>query len=605
MTSRFALPRSALSFVRQGPRAGPEAGRERDHQNRCMDLATPETLSRPWLAHYPDGVPHDIDPSQYRSLAALLEESLKKNARRPVSVCMERWMTYGELDEHSAALGAWLQARGLPADARVAVMLPNIPQFLVAMTAIIRAGFTVVNVNPLYTARELEHQLRDSGAEAIVILENFAATLEEVIEHTPIRHVVVASMGDMLGFWYGRWITFAVRHLSKMVKPYRLALTGATGPRTIVSFRQALDEGSRLSFRASQSCHDNTAFLQYTGGTTGLSKGAELTHRNIIAATLQAEAWFRPALGRIGDVRNINGIAALPLYHIFALTLSLLAIRWGAHMTLVPNPRDVSRFVETLSKRPFHLLPAVNTLFNALLQNPRFRQLDFSSLLMSQAGGMAASEGTARHWMAVTGCAMVEGWGMSETCAIGTNNPVTSRQFSGTIGLPLPGIDIAIKDEAGASLPVGESGEICIRGPNVMRGYYRQPEETERAFTADGFMRTGDIGVMDERGYTRIVDRKKDMILVSGFNVFPSELENVISLCPGVLECAAVGVEDAKQGEAVKVFVVRSDPTLREEDVARFCHDNLTGYKRPKYIEFRDELPKSNVGKILRRALRT
>ena len=605
MTSRFALPRSALSFVRQGPRAGPEAGRERDHQNRCMDLATPETPSRPWLAHYPDGVPHDIDPSQYRSLAALLEESLKKNARRPVSVCMERWITYGELDEHSAALGAWLQARGLPADARVAVMLPNIPQFLVAMSAIIRAGFTVVNVNPLYTARELEHQLRDSGAEAIVILENFAATLEEVIEHTPIRHVVVASMGDMLGFWYGRWISFAVRHLSKMVKPYRLALAGATGPRTIVSFRQALDEGSRLSFRASQAGHDNTAFLQYTGGTTGLSKGAELTHRNIIAATLQAEAWFRPALGRIGDVRNINSIAALPLYHIFALTLSLLAIRWGAHMTLVPNPRDVSKFVETLSKRPFHLLPAVNTLFNALLQNPRFRQLDFSSLLMSQAGGMAASEGTARHWMAVTGCAMVEGWGMSETCAIGTNNPVTSRQFSGTIGLPLPGIDIAIKDDAGASLPIGESGEICIRGPNVMRCYYRQPEETERAFTADGFMRTGDIGVMDERGYTRIVDRKKDMILVSGFNVFPSELENVISLCPGVLECAAVGVEDAKQGEAVKVFVVRSDPTLREEDVVRFCHDNLTGYKRPKYIEFRDELPKSNVGKILRRALRT
>lgn len=570
-----------------------------------MDLATPNLSSRPWLAYYPDGVPHDIDPSQYRSLAALLEESLKKNAQRPLSVCMERWMTYGELDEHSAALGAWLQARGLPCDARVAVMLPNIPQFLVAMTAIIRAGFTVVNVNPLYTARELEHQLKDCGAEAIVILENFAATLEEVIDHTPIRHVVVASMGDMLGFWYGRWISFAVRHLSKMVKPYRLALTSATGARTIVSFRQALGDGGRLSLRASQANHESTAFLQYTGGTTGLSKGAELTHRNVIAATLQAEAWFRPALGRIGDVRNINSIAALPLYHIFALTLSLLAIRWGAHMTLVPNPRDVSKFVETLSKRPFHLLPAVNTLFNALLQNPRFRQLDFSSLLMSQAGGMAASEGTARHWMAVTGCAMTEGWGMSETCAIGTNNPVTSRQFSGTIGLPLPGIDIAIKDEAGVSLPAGESGEICIRGPNVMRGYYRQPQETERAFTPDGFMRTGDIGVMDERGYTRIVDRKKDMILVSGFNVFPSELENVISLCPGVLECAAVGVEDAKQGEAVKVFVVRSDPTLKEEDVIRFCHDNLTGYKRPKYVEFRDELPKSNVGKILRRALRT
>lgn len=569
-----------------------------------MDIGIKDTTQRPWLAHYPEGVPHDIDPAQYRSLAALLEESLKKNAQRPVSVCMERWMRYGELDECSAALGAWLQARGLAPDARVAVMLPNIPQFLVAMTAIIRAGFTVVNVNPLYTARELEHQLRDSGAEAIVILENFAATLEEVIDHTPVRHVVIASMGDMLGFWYGRWVSFAVRHLMKMVPPYRLSLAGSTGTRTIVPFRQALSEGSALSLRPSAAGHDTLAFLQYTGGTTGLSKGAELTHRNVIAATLQAEAWFKPALGQVGDVRNINGIAALPLYHIFALTLSLLTMRWGAQMTLVPNPRDVPKFVETLSRRPFHLLPAVNTLFNALLQNPRFRQLDFSALLMSQAGGMAASEGTAKQWMAVTGCAMVEGWGMSETCAIGTNNPVTSRRFSGTIGLPLPGIDVAIKDDAGTDVPLGEPGEICIRGPNVMRGYYRQPEETARAFTADGYMRTGDIGVMDDRGYTRIVDRKKDMILVSGFNVFPSELENVISLCPGVLECAAVGVEDPKQGEAVKVFVVRSDPTLREEDVARYCHDHLTGYKRPKYIEFRDDLPKSNVGKILRRALR-
>ena len=570
-----------------------------------MDQATQASpASRPWLAHYPDGVPHDVDPSQYRSLAALLEESLKKNASRPISVCMERWMSYGELDEHSAALGAWLQARGMPADARVAVMLPNIPQFMVTMTGIIRAGYTVVNVNPLYTARELEHQLKDSGAEAIVILENFAATLEEVIDHTQVRHVVVASMGDMLGFWYGRWISFAVRHLAKMVPPFRLPLSGALGTRTIVSFRQALAEGSARALRPSAATQESIAFLQYTGGTTGLSKGAVLTHRNVIAATLQAEAWFKPALGRIGDVRNINGIAALPLYHIFALTLSLLAVRWGAHMTLIPNPRDIPAFVETLKKRPFHLLPAVNTLFNALLQNPQFRQLDFSSLLMSQAGGMAASEGTARQWLSVTGCAMIEGWGMSETCAIGTNNPVNSREFSGTIGLPLPGIEVAIKDDSGQSLPTGASGEICIRGPNVMHGYYRQPEESGRAFTTDGFMRTGDIGIMDGRGFTRIVDRKKDMILVSGFNVFPSELENVISLCPGVLECAAIGIEDAKQGEAVKVFVVRSDPTLREEDVARFCHDNLTGYKRPKHIEFRDDLPKSNVGKILRRALR-
>ena len=562
-------------------------------------------MTRHWLSQYPEGVAHDVAPERYRSLAALLEESFKQHAREPVSVCMERWMTYGQLDEYSSALGAWLQARGLVPGARVAIMLPNVPQFLVAMAAIVRAGYTVVNVNPLYTARELEHQLKDSGAQAIVILENFGHTLEEVIDRTALEHVVVASLGDLLGFWYGRWLTFAVRHLARMVPAYKLPLAGAAGARTIVSFRQALNEGASRHLSPSNDTLDSVAFLQYTGGTTGLSKGAVLTHRNVIAAILQAEAWFSPALQRVGDLRRVNGIAALPLYHIFALTLSLLCIRWGAHMTLIPNPRDIPKFVDTLKRRPFHLLPAVNTLFNALLQNPQFRQLDFSQLVMSQAGGMAASEGTARQWMSVTGCAMIEGWGMSETCAIGTNNPVNAREFSGTIGLPLPGIDIAIKDEAGNSLALGETGEICIKGPNVMQGYYNQPEETANAFTPDGFMRTGDVGVMDERGYTRIVDRKKDMILVSGFNVFPSELENTISLCPGVLECAAIGVEDDKQGEAVKVFVVRSDPSLREEDVARFCQENLTGYKRPRHIEFRDELPKSNVGKILRRALRT
>jgi acyl-CoA synthetase (AMP-forming)/AMP-acid ligase II len=562
-------------------------------------------MNRHWLSQYPEGVAHDVAPERYRSLAALLEESFKQHAREPVSVCMERWMTYGELDEYSSALGAWLQGKGLAPGARVAIMLPNVPQFLVAMAAVVRAGYTVVNVNPLYTARELEHQLKDSGAQAIVILENFAHTLEEVIDRTALQHVVIASLGDLLGFWYGRWLTFAVRHLARMVPAYKLPIGSATGARTIVSFRQALAEGASRHLQPSSDTLDSVAFLQYTGGTTGLSKGAVLTHRNVIAAILQAEAWFSPALQRVGDLRRVNGIAALPLYHIFALTLSLLCIRWGAHMTLIPNPRDIPKFVETLKRRPFHLLPAVNTLFNALLQNPQFRQLDFSQLVMSQAGGMAASEGTARQWMSVTGCAMIEGWGMSETCAIGTNNPVNAREFSGTIGLPLPGIDIAIKDEAGNSLALGETGEICIKGPNVMQGYYNQPEETANAFTADGFMRTGDVGVMDERGYTRIVDRKKDMILVSGFNVFPSELENTISLCPGVLECAAIGVEDDKQGEAVKVFVVRSDPSLREEDVARFCQENLTGYKRPRHIEFRDELPKSNVGKILRRALRT
>ncbi|MBU0747707.1 MAG: AMP-binding protein [Gammaproteobacteria bacterium] len=559
-------------------------------------------MEKIWLKSYPPGVPHDVQPEQYRSVAHLLEESFRKHASSPFSVCMDQWMTYGELERRSAALGAYLQSLGLEPGARVAIMLPNIPQFGVTMAAVLRAGYTCVNVNPLYTARELEHQLKDSGATAIVILENFAHTLAQVIDRTAIKQVVMTSMGDLLGFWFGQWITFAVRHLAKMVPAYDLPLSNG---RKVVTFKKALSVGEHKSLAPSQATLDSIAFLQYTGGTTGLSKGAVLTHRNIVAATLQAEAWFSPALSKVGDLSKANSIAALPLYHIFALTLCLLAIRQGSSMTLIPNPRDIPKFIAELKKRPFHMLPAVNTLFNALLQNPQFKTLDFSHLCVSQAGGMAASEGTAKQWQKVTGSTMIEGWGMSETCAIGTNNPVINTEFSGTIGLPLPGIDIAIKDDEGNSLPQGESGEICIRGPNVMTGYYNQPEENAKAFTPDGFMRTGDIGIMDAQGYTRIIDRKKDMILVSGFNVFPNELEQVISLCPGVVECAAIGIPDEKQGEAIKVFVIKSDASLSEDDVVRYCHDNLTGYKRPKYIEFRDELPKSNVGKILRRELRS
>ncbi len=555
-----------------------------------------------WLKSYPAGVPHTIDAEQHRSIATFLDESFKKHAASPYTVCMDRWMTYGQLDSLSEAMGAWLQSKGLETGARVAIMLPNIPQFPITMSGILRAGYTCVNVNPLYTSRELEHQLKDSGATAIVILENFAHTLSEVIDKTHVQHIVVASMGDLLGFWYGHWVTFAVRHLAKMVPPYQLSLVNG---RKVTAFNRAIAEGSSMSLKASSANLDSIAFLQYTGGTTGLSKGAVLTHRNVMAAILQAEAWFTPALADVGDIRKTNSIAALPLYHIFALSLSLLAIRWGSHMTLIPNPRDFGKFVEVLKKRPFHMLPAVNTLFNALLQHPMFKTVDFSKLRISQAGGMAASAGTAQHWFEMTGCPMVEGWGMSETVAIGTNNPPTNTAFTGTIGLPLPSVDIAIKDDEGKSLPIGQSGEICIRGPNVMVAYYNQPEETEKAFTSDGFMRTGDVGIMDERGYTKIVDRKKDMIIVSGFNVFPNELENVISSCPGVVECAVVGVDDAKQGEAIKVFVVKNDGTLTEEDVAKYCRQNLTGYKIPKYIEFRDDLPKSNVGKILRRELRS
>ena len=559
-------------------------------------------MEKVWLAHYPQGVAHDINLEQYSSLTQLLDQSFKANSQNPFSVCMDRWMSYGELDQLSSALGSWFQSQGLLPGARIAIMLPNLPQFAVTMAAVLRAGYTCVNVNPLYTARELEHQLKDSGATSIVILENFAHTLADVIEHTQVKNIVLTSLGDLLGPIYGRWMTFAVRHLAKMVPAFEIPLSDG---RRVTSFKSALSQGQNKPLKSVPQTLDDIAFLQYTGGTTGLSKGAVLTHRNIVAAMLQAEAWFTPAIKDIGDLRKVNSIAALPLYHIFALTLCLLAIRQGSHMTLIPNPRDFGKFIDVLKKRPFHIMPGVNTLFNALMLHPMFKTIDFSNLRLTQAGGMAASEGTAKNWQSATGSSMIEGWGMSETCAIGSNNPVTQKTFSGDIGFPLPGIDMAIKDDNGQTVTQGESGEICIRGPNVMTGYYQQPEETAKAFTADGFMRTGDIGIMEPNGRFKIVDRKKDMIIVSGFNVFPSELENVISTCPGVVECAAIGIPDAMQGEAIKVFVVRNDPLLTEQTLSRFCHENLTGYKRPKYIEFRDELPKTNVGKILRRELRS
>ena len=558
-------------------------------------------MTKPWFQSYPTGVPHTVDVEQYKSLNELLENSLKTHASKQFSACMGSTMTYRELDTLSAALGAWLQSQGLEPGARVAIMLPNIPQFAVTMVAILRAGFVCVNVNPLYTPRELSHQLRDSGASAIVILENFASVLQEVVGQTGVKHVVMAAMGDLLGTWRGPWTTFAVRHLAKMVPTYKLELSDQLH---VTPFTQALSLGGTTALKPVQRNLDDTAFLQYTGGTTGLSKGAVLTHRNIAAAILQAEAWFTPALRRIGDISKSNTIAALPLYHIFALTLCLLTMRWGAQLTLIPNPRNIGGLIEELKKQPFQVFPGVNTLFNALMMHPQFKTIDFSDLCLSQAGGMAASEGTAKQWFERTGSTMIEGWGMSETCAIGTNNPVTSTHFSGSIGLPLPSIDIAIKTDDGLHAELGQTGEICIKGPQVMTGYYQQPEETHRSFTADGYFRTGDIGVMDRTGFVKIIDRKKDMIIVSGFNVFPNELENVISTCPGVMECAAIGIADEQQGESIKVFVVRDDPTLTESDVASFCKQQLTGYKRPKYIEFRDDLPKTNVGKILRRELR-
>jgi len=497
--------------------------------------------------------------------------------------------------------GAWLQSKGFVKGTRIALMMPNVPQYMVAIAAVLRAGCIVVNVNPLYTARELEHQLNDAGVEAIIILENFAKTLEEVIERTRIRQVVVASMGDMLGFWPGQLVNFAVRHLRKMVPAYSLPLGNG---RAVCRFNMALAQGSTMTLRRAELGPDDVAFLQYTGGTTGISKGATLLHRNVVANILQSEAWFKPMLDKLGD-KQIVAVCALPLYHIFALTACyMLGARWGMMNILVPNPRDIPGFIKTLQHHRVNLFPAVNTLFNALANDADFAWLDFSELVISNGGGMAVQKVTADKWLKLTGCPVVEGYGLSETSPVATINRCDVTEFTGTIGLPVPSTDISIRDDDGHVVSMGEPGEICIRGPQVMAGYWNRPDETAKVMTDDGFFKSGDVGVMDERGQVRIVDRKKDMILVSGFNVYPNELEQVVNLHAGVLECAAIGVADAKSGEAVKIFVVKKDPSLSEEDLAEYCKQNLTAYKRPKYVEFRDELPKSNVGKILRRELR-
>lgn len=526
---------------------------------------------------------------------------MQRHARRDVSCCLETRMRFADLDELSSALAAWLQGLGLEHGSRVAVMMPNLPQYLVSIIAILRAGFTVVNVNPLYTARELQHQLVDSGATVIVVLENFANTLEEVIDNTPVKHVVLASTGDLLGFWRGRWINFAVRHLRKMVPEFRLPTDDG---RTVTPFLAALGVGSGLHRRRVDVGPDDVAFLQYTGGTTGVSKGAVLLHRNVVANVMQTEAWYLPVLERFGG-RQLTIVCALPLYHIFALTVcALMGMRLGALNVLIPNPRDIPGFVRTLSRHRVHVFPAVNTLFNALAADAEFARLDFSELSVSAGGGMAVQRATAERWLRVTGCPIAEGYGLSETSPVATSNRLDLREYTGTIGVPVPSTEISIRDDSGQVVPVGERGEIWIRGPQVMAGYWGRPQESAAAITADGFFKSGDIGVMESDGQIRIVDRKKDMILVSGFNVYPTEIEQVVGQHPGVLECAAIGIPDDKSGEAVKLFVVKSDPTLHEEDLASYCRDNFTAYKRPKYIEFKDELPKSNVGKILRRELR-
>jgi long-chain acyl-CoA synthetase len=555
-------------------------------------------MDRFWLKNYPPGVPADIDPSVYPSLVALLEESFAKYRDANAYVCMGKALTFGEVDALSAALAAWLQGRGLRRGARVAIMMPNVLQYPVAVAAVLRAGFVAVNVNPLYTARELEHQLNDSGAEAVIVLENFAATLQAALAGArTVRHVLVGSLGDLLGFPRGLIVNFVVRTIRKMIPAW--SLPGHVG------FNDAVTAGRSMAFARPDLGPNDVAVLQYTGGTTGVAKGATLLHRTIVANLLASEAWMQPGLRRRKLSGQLTIVCALPLYHVFAfVTCGLLGMRTGAVNILIPNPRDLKGTIKELAKYRINIFPAVNTLFNGLAIQPEFAKLDFSGLVISNGGGMAVQEAVARKWLAVTGCPIVEGYGLSETSAGVTCNPTDSEAYTGTIGLPMPNVEIKILDEQGQEVPLGEAGEIAIRGPQVMRDYWQQPVETAKVMTPDGFFKSGDVGEMDARGYIKIVDRKKDMIVVSGFKVYPNEIEAVVASHPGVLECAAVGVPDEKSGEAVMLFVVRRDRTLTKEAMAAYCAKELTGYKRPKYIEFRDELPKTNVGKILRRELR-
>ena len=555
-------------------------------------------LNPVWLKSYPEGVPADIDPSQYSSLVGLLEESFSKYADRTAYSFMGKEMSFAQADQESLGLAAYLQSLGLSKGDRVAVMMPNVPQYPVAVAAILRAGLVVVNVNPLYTARELEHQLKDSGAKAIVIIENFAATLEKCIAQTPVQHVILAAMGDRLGLLKGGLVNYVVRNVKKMVPPFRLPQA--------VRFNDALSKGRQQAFRKPELSADDIAVLQYTGGTTGVSKGAVLLHSNVIANVLQSEAWNAPVMKRIPAGEQPTSVCALPLYHIFAFTVNMmLGLRMGGKTILIPNPRDLPAVLKELSKHTFHSFPAVNTLFNGLANHPDFNTVNWSNLKVSLGGGTAVTPNVAKLWLEKTGCPICEGYGLSETSPSASCNPTTSTEFTGTIGVPLPGTWMKLLDDDGKEVTeVGQPGEIAIKGPQVMAGYWQRPDETAKVMTADGYFKSGDVGTMDDRGFFKIVDRKKDMILVSGFNVYPNEVEEVASACPGVLECAAIGVPDEKTGETVKLVVVKKDPALTAEQIMAYCRENMTAYKQPRVIEFRAELPKTPVGKILRRELR-
>ena len=557
-------------------------------------------MEKIWLKHYPAGVPAEVPVDIYPSLVALLEESFRRYHDLPAYHYMGKTFTYGQIDDLSRAFAAWLQASGLVRGDRVALMMPNVPQYPVAIAAVLRAGFVVVNVNPLYTPRELEHQLKDSGAKLIVIIENFAATLEKVFDAVPTKRVVIAAMGDMLGLLKGTLVNTVVRKVKKLVPAYQLP-AAANAQR----FNDVLKAGRSKTYTAPAIGADDIAVLQYTGGTTGVSKGAVLLHRNLIANVLQSEAWYQPALKKIPPGEQIVTVCALPIYHIFGFNTNvMLGMRMGGCNLLIPNPRDLTGTLKALSSERFHSFPAVNTLFNALANHADFGSVDWSHLKISVGGGMAVQSATAKLWLDKTGCPIVEGYGLSETSPVVACNPVDGIAYTGSVGLPLPSTDITLLDDDGREAPAGAAGEIAIRGPQVMAGYWQRPDETAKVMTADGYFRTGDIGTVDERGYFKIVDRKKDMILVSGFNVYPNEIEEVLTQMPGVLECAAVGVPDDKTGEAVKVILVRKDDSIGEADVRAFAEANLTAYKHPKAIEFRAELPKTPIGKILRRELR-
>ena len=554
-------------------------------------------MERPWLKHYPPGVPAEIDATRYRSLVHLIEESFQANATKEACICMGRTLTYADLDRASRNFAAWLQSKGLQRGARVAIMMPNVLQYPVSIAAILRAGLTVVNVNPLYRPRELEFQLKDAGAEAIIVLENFASVLQQALLRVQIKHVAIASMGDMLGTLKGAIVNAVVRRVKKMVPPY--SLPDAT------RFNDALSAGRGLPYTRPEIGPEDIAFLQYTGGTTGIAKGAILLHRNLVANVMQMDAWHIPIIALPPPIDRLLTVTALPLYHVFALTACFLfSLHLGGHILLIPNPRDLPSLIKELSKYKVNLFPAVNTLYNALLHHPDFGKLDWSGLKAAIAGGMAVQQSVAEAWMKATGRPIIEGYGLSETSPVLACNRSDITEWTGTIGLPMPSTDISIRDDDGKEVPLGKHGEICARGPQVMPGYWQRPDETAKVMTKDGYFRTGDIGLMDEQGRIKIVDRKKDMISVSGLKVYPNEVEDVAMLQGGVLESAAIGVPDTHSGEAVKLFVVKKSPELTEQDLRQHLIRQLAGYKVPKYIEFRDELPKTNVGKILRRALR-